>query len=482
MIFGHAMSKSQTCKSLAAVAVFAVFNVLPWSVVAANEQNEKQSVHEYTLDNGMQLLVKPDHRAPIVVSQIWYKIGSSFEITGATGVSHVLEHMMFKGTDRFEAGEMSDLVARYGGSENAFTGRDYTGYYQVWEKSRLPASFAIEANRMQNLLLDPEQFAKEVKVVMEERRLRTDDSPVGTAYERFFAAAYVSSPYQGPVIGWMHDLSQLTLEFTQQWYEQWYAPNNSVLVVAGDVQPEEVFELAKKYFGDIPSKTLPKLPVYDEVPPKGVKRLVVEDKVEVPQLMMGFLVPSLATAENREEIFALSMLQQVLDGGLSARFETELVRGQQVAASVGAGYNPLARGDVLFSIMGAPTKNETLASLEAAIVAEIKKIQQEPPSKLEMDRALAQMKASDIFEQDSVYAQADILGRLAVIDLDWRLADQWFDFMSSVTPEQVQQVAQKYLIEKRLTVLNLVPQSEENTSDASEPQAQQEIESTGEQQ
>ena len=422
-------------------------------------QDEVQEVFNYELDNGLKLLVKPDHRAPVVVSQIWYRIGSSFELTGSTGVSHVLEHMMFKGTDRFGPGELSDLVARYGGSENAFTGRDYTGYYQSWEKSRLPLSFAIEANRMTKLSMDSKQFAKEVKVVMEERRQRTEDSPIGTAYERFNAAAFVSSPYQNPIIGWMHDLKRLTLDFTQQWYQQWYAPNNSTVVVVGDVNPEDVFELAKIHFGDIPAKSIPLLPLYDEMPPKGEKRIVVKEKVEVPQLMMGFLAPSIATAKDKEDVFALSMLLNLLDGGLSARFETHLVRGQEIASSIGSSYDPTARGDVLFTIAATPVKGKTLEQLEQAIFTEIEKILESPPSEAEMARTLAQIRAAEVFAQDSIFQQASMLGELSVIDQDWRLARDWDKYLSSVTPSQVQAVARHYLNRERLTIAEIVPES-----------------------
>lgn len=417
-------------------------------------------VSEYTLDNGFKVLVKPDHRAPVVVSQVWYRIGSSFERTGHTGVSHVLEHMMFKGTDRFGPGELSNLVARYGGNENAFTGRDYTGYYQMWEKTRLPISLAIEANRMTMLNMDAEEFEKEKRVVMEERRMRTDDSPIGTAYERLFAAAFLSSPYQNPVIGWRHDLKNLSLEYTKKWYEKWYSPNNATLVVVGDVDPDEVHQLAIQHFGDLKAKTLPELPDYTEQESKGEKRITIKEKVKVPQLMMGFLTPSIKTAESIEDTYALAMLAYVLDGGLSARFETNLVRGQQVAASIGTGYDPIARGDVLFSIMSAPTQGTELDQLESAIFEQIQKIKETPPTADELQRALVQLKAGEVFGEDSVFNQADTLGRLAVIDEDWRLADEWIGYLEKVTPEDIQRVAQKYIDQDRMTLVSLVPEDE----------------------
>lgn len=429
-----------------------LITLMPLEMVQADD------VVEHTLQNGLTILMKEDHRAPIVVSQIWYRIGSSFELTGATGVSHVLEHMMFKGTDRFGAGEISDLVARYGGSENAFTGRDYTGYYQSWEKSRLPLSFAIESNRMEHLALDPDEFKKEKSVVMEERRLRTDDSPIGTAFERLYATAFVSSPYQSPIIGWMHDLEQLSLELTQQWYDRWYAPNNATVVVVGDIKPHDVIALAEKYFGAIPSKPLPLLPLYKEMPSVGEKRIVVKDNLDVPQLMMGFTVPSIKTAHDQEEVFALMLLMQLLDGGLSARFETNLVRERELAASIGTSYDPLARGDVLFLIVGSPAQGKTLDALEAGIFEQIELMASEGPTEEEVKRAIAQMTASEIFSQDSIFNQADLLGRLAVIDVDWRLSQSWIERISAVDNASVKKVVEKYLQRDRLTLVTLVPE------------------------
>lgn len=221
---------------------------------AAAEKNgviSDSKVHERRLDNGMKVIVKEDRRAPIMVSQVWYKVGSSYEPDGVTGVSHVLEHMMFKGTTTLEPGEFSRIIAANGGSENAFTGRDYTAYFQTMAKDRLEISLKLEADRMRNLTLPAEEFKKELEVVKEERRLRTEDKPTGQLYEQFAAVAYRSLPYANPVIGWMNDLQHMQVSDLVDWYRLWYAPNNATLVVVGDVEPEAVFELAKRYFGPL---------------------------------------------------------------------------------------------------------------------------------------------------------------------------------------------------------------------------------------
>ncbi len=220
----------------------------------------KPQIFESTLDNGLKILVKPDHRAPVVVAQIWYKVGSSYEVGGSTGLSHVLEHMMFKGTAKLAPGKFSKVIAENGGRENAFTGKDYTAYFQQLEKSRLSVSFELEADRMRNLTLPEEEFSKELPVVMEERRLRTEDKPRSLTYEQFSAAAHISSPYHHPIIGWMNDLENMKVADLRAWYQKWYAPNNATLIVVGDVKPDEVFALAKKHYGPLKrSENIPAL-------------------------------------------------------------------------------------------------------------------------------------------------------------------------------------------------------------------------------
>ena len=288
-------------------------------------------VHEYMLDNGLKLIVKEDHRAPVVVSQVWYGVGASYEHDGITGVSHVLEHMMFKGTDRHGPGEFSRIIAENGGSENAFTSKDYTAYFQRLEKSRLPVSFELESDRMRNLKLDDEEFAKEVRVVMEERRLRTEDKPTSLTYEQFMATAFTSSSYRIPTIGWMDDLENMQLADLQQWYDRWYAPNNAIVVVVGDIVPEEVLALARQHFGPLKPETLTAPKPRVEPKQAGQRRVTVRVPAEVPYVVMGYKVPVLKTAAVDWEPYALTVLAGVLDGGSSARLTAEL--GESIARS-----------------------------------------------------------------------------------------------------------------------------------------------------
>ncbi|MCG6934773.1 MAG: insulinase family protein, partial [Proteobacteria bacterium] len=261
-------------------------------------------VHEFTLANGMKVLVKEDHRAPVVVTQVWYKVGSSYEHNGITGISHVLEHMMFKGTDKHGPGEFSRIIAENGGSENAFTGADYTAYFQQLEKSRLPISFELEADRMRNLTLPEEEFKKEVAVVMEERRLRTEDKPRSLTLEQFYANAFVTSPYHHPIIGWMNDLENLTVSNLRSWYQRWYAPNNATLVVVGDVNAQEVLSLARQYFEPLKVDQITPVKPRLETEQRGPRRIVVKAPAKLPYLLMGYKVPVLNTASEEWEPYA----------------------------------------------------------------------------------------------------------------------------------------------------------------------------------
>jgi zinc protease len=414
-------------------------------------------VQETTLDNGLKIVVKEDHRAPVVVSQIWYKVGASDEPEGLTGISHVLEHMMFKGTPKHPGGEFSRIIAENGGRENAFTGADYTAYFQQLERSRLPIAFELEADRMQNLLLDEKEFAKELRVVMEERRLRTDDQPEALAYERFMATAFTTHSYKNPIIGWMRDLEKLTAADLRAWYQRWYVPNNATLVVVGDVQPRAVFALARQYFGPIPKRALERTSVPVEPIQKELRRSSLKAPAQVPSLFLGFHVPAFSARYDWEP-YALMVLNGVLDGGGSARFERELVRHSRVAAGAGVGYSPTARHPVLFVVSATPSRGRSIAELEAAIRAQIARVQAEPVAAAELERVKAQVAAANVFQRDSVFYQAMQMGMLETVGLDWRMLDAYVERVRAVTADQVQAVAKKYLTESNLTVTVLEPQ------------------------
>jgi zinc protease len=412
---------------------------------------------EFRLANGLKLIVQEDRRAPTVVNMVWYRAGSIDEQSGTTGVAHVLEHMMFKGTKQLKPGEFSAKVAALGGRENAFTSRDYTGYHQQVEKSRLEQVMALEADRMQNLVLDPAEFAKEIRVVMEERRLRTDDKPLSLLYEAFNATAYVASPQRNPVVGWMNDLQNMTAADAQAWYDRWYAPNNATIVIAGDVDAAQVLKLAERYFGAIPPKTLPKAKPQDEPPQRGIKRVTVKAPAENPFLLMGWKVPKLQDVEKDDDPFALEVLSAVLDGYDNARLPAKLVRTERIANSVDAGYSGISRGPVMFMLSGEPTKDTSIDRLEAALRAEIERIAKEGVSADELRRVKAQLIASQVYKRDSVYGQAMEIGAMEMAGIPHTLIDRIIERLSAVTPAQVQAVAQKYFSDDQLTVATLSP-------------------------
>ncbi|MBL8258257.1 MAG: insulinase family protein [Candidatus Competibacteraceae bacterium] len=414
-------------------------------------------VHEFNLANGLKVLVREDRRAPVVVSQIWYKVGSSYEPSGLTGISHLLEHLMFKGTTEVPGGEFSRLIAANGGDENAFTSRDYTAYFQTLEKERLELSFRLEADRMRHLVLKPDDVSKEAQVVAEERRLRTEDQPEALTQEQFLAAAYVTSSYRQPIIGWMQDLQAIKPDDLRRWYQQWYAPNNATLVVVGDVDPGKVRELAEKHFGPLQASELAPPKASAEIPQQGERRIVVKTPAEVPYVTLGYKTPTFKTAAEAWEPYALDVLGGILDAGSSARLSRNLIRGSQVAAAAGAGYSPTARLDELFVLAGNPAPGRTNADLEQALRAEVARLREELVSAEELARVVAQVVAAEVYQQDSLFYQAMRLGTLETVGLGWNKLDDYVQRIQAVTPEQVRDVARKYLIDDRLTVATLEP-------------------------
>jgi zinc protease len=432
--------------------------VLALVLVCVSAVASAATVAQRSLANGMNVIVKEDHRSPIAVSMVWYRAGSMDEVSGTTGVAHMLEHMMFKGTNKVPVGEFSRTVARAGGRENAFTSRDYTAYYEQLHKSRLPLALELEADRMVNLSFAEEEFAKESKVVMEERRSRTDDDPHSQLQEQLMATVYISHPYRSPVIGWMNDLQNMRLADARGWYEKWYAPNNATLVVAGDVDPQEVFRLAEKYFGPIPSRALPERRVQIEPRQFGVKRIIVKAPAELPYLLMAYHAPVLRDVENDLEPYALFVLNGILDGSDASRLNRELVRNTRVANSANSNYDLINRGPALFFLDGVPAEGKTVADVEAALREQIRLLVEKGISDDELVRVKAQITAAQVYARDSVYFQAMRIGMLQTIGLPYDSSDLQVKKLQEVTADQVREVARKYLVDDNLTVAVLDPQ------------------------
>lgn len=415
--------------------------------------------HEFELLNGMKVIVREDHRAPTVAHMVWYRAGSVDEVSGKTGVAHVLEHMMFKGTKNLSPGDFSKRVAEVGGRDNAFTSKDYTAYFQQIEKSHLEKMMALEADRMTNLQISESEFLKEIQVVMEERRLRTDDQPQAIVHERLYAAAFENTPYRNPIIGWMTDLESMTYLDAQEWYEHWYAPNNAILVVSGDVKPEDVLRLAKKYYEPLPPKKLPIRKPQVQISQLGLKRIEVKVPAENADLTMAWHVPKLDPNKLDEvDSYALQVLAAILDGHANSRMNRLLVRSKRMADAVDASYGALGRGPQLFTLSANISKKTSPEIVETEIRNMLKDISLHGVTSAELERVKTQLMAAQIYKKDSVFGQAMEIGVFEINQISWRYIDEYISSIQKVNSDQIKNVINKYLKDDGLTIALLNPQ------------------------
>ncbi|MGB1256142.1 MAG: M16 family metallopeptidase [Thiolinea sp.] len=432
---------------------------------AETTETQKAEVHEYELSNGLRVLVKQDNRAPIAVVQLWYKVGSSYEHSGITGVSHVLEHMMFKGTETYPTGEFNRIIGENGAQDNAFTSPDATAYYQVLASDRIHVAMELESDRMRGLTLPPAEFKKELEVVKEERRLRTEDRPNSLTREQFMATAFLNNPYGNPVVGWMTDLNNMTVADLRTWYDRWYVPNNATLVVVGDVDPDEIHAMAKKYYGDIEPGEIVLPKPRNETRQSGPRHVKVKAPAEVPYVMMGYKTPALVDVLGTEaewEPYALEVLSSVLDGGSSSRMTREMIRGKEIAAAAAAWSDSYGRLPNMFTVIGVPAKDVDIQVVKDALQQQLERLKTEPVTKKELARVKAQVIAGEVFELDDIQQQANLLGSLETVGLGYKLMDEYVERILAITPEQIQQVAKKYFVEDRMTIGELVPQAIES--------------------
>lgn len=420
-------------------------------------------VVQTTLKNGLKIIVQEDRRAPVVVSQVWYRAGSLDEVNGKTGVAHVLEHMMFKGTKSVPAGQFSRQVAAAGGKENAFTSKDYTCYFQQLEKSKLPLSFKLEADRMANLQITDAEFAKEIEVVKEERRWRTEDKPQSRVNEQFEASSYRAHPYGRPVVGFMNDLDNMTAQDARDWYNTWYTPNNVTVVVVGDVKAKEVFKLAQDTFGKLKAKPLPARKPQVEPAQLGERRAIVKAPAKLPYFMMGFHAPAMkngtAYSEQDWEPYALEVLSSILSGNDASRLNQKLVREQAIALDVDSGYDGTNRGqESMFEIAASPSEGVTLETLQKAIWELVEEVKSKGVTAAELHRVKAAVIAADVYKRDSMFYQAMQIGQLETMGYPLSLLEKNAARVQAVTSEQVQAVAKKYLVPDQMTLVTLDPQ------------------------
>lgn len=408
---------------------------------------------EFILSNGMKVLLVEVPKAPVATVQVWYKVGSRNEVMGRAGLSHMLEHMMFKGTAKYPKGEFSRLIRKNGGTDNAFTSQDFTAYFENLAADRVELALELEADRMQGLVLDRPELTTEREVVKEERRLRTEDDPQGALVEALFAQAYFSHPYHWPVIGWFGDLDAMTLDDLQRHYDTYYSPNNATLVVVGDINTESLLLTIKQLFEPIPRGPEPKPIATMEPEQKGERRFLLKREAQVPFVMIGYRVPNFTS----EDSYALDILDSILSHGKSARLYQSLVYDQKSALAVGSEYSLLQADPGLFYFYALVSPGQKPESVEDALHQEIKRLQTDPPTELELQRAKNQVEAAHIFEQDSNFRHAMLLGQAESVGAGWRKIDQFVEQIRAVTTKDIQRVARQYLTEDNRTVGTLIP-------------------------
>lgn len=409
---------------------------------------------EFYLDNGLKVIIIEDHKVPIATFQVWYRVGSRNEVSGKTGLSHLLEHMMFKGTPKYGPKTFSKIIQRNGGVDNAMTTKDYTMYFETLSSDRIDIAVDLESDRMRNLILDPKETISERNVVMEERRLRYEDDPQNSLFELVSATAIMNHPYRNPVIGWMSDLSNIKVDDLREFYKAHYRPENAFIVVAGDIKSDDILEKIKSAFGrKAGGVSKPRIKdVTVEPQQKGEKRLILKKEAELPYILIAYHTPSIP----QEDSFALDVLSTILSGGKSSRIHRSLIYDKKIALDAGSDYSGMYIDPFLFFLWATASPGKEIAEVERALYEEIERIKNEPPSERELQKAKNQIESFFIFSQDSLYMQAMMNGKFEILG-SWRLKDKYLEEIRKIKPEDLQRVAKKYLTEDNRTVGILIP-------------------------
>ncbi len=415
------------------------------------------NIQIFRLKNGLKVIIVEDHKDPVITFQVWYRVGGINEIPGKTGLAHLTEHMMFKGSRKFKKGEVSRTVAKHGGNENAFTSQDYTASFQNFSRDKLEISLDIESDRMANLVIDRKEFLLERDVVMEERRQRIEDDPTSSVVEEMYAAAFKVHPYRNPTIGWMNDLENLTYEDIVHWYRTYYVPNNAVIILAGDVTAEEVLPRIREYFEGIPRGPDPPPMTIEEPVQRGERRVWVKREAQLPFIFAGYKVPRIGDPDE----FPLILLENILSAGKSSRLYRSLVYDRQIAVYAGGSYDGLSRGPALFYFYAGVKPGVDVDEVEQAIYTELEKIKKNGVTERELQKAKNQVEASFVMSQDSIFYKAMLVGRLEAAGVDLDYLDRYLDGIRKVTADDIRRVAGKYFVWEGRTVGILVPERKE---------------------
>ncbi len=409
-------------------------------------------VEEHVLSNGLKILFFVEDRAPVLTSMIWYRVGSRNELPGFTGMAHMVEHMMFKGTNRFGPKIFSNRIQRNGGRHNAFTSHDYTAYFERMASDRVGVAFELEADRMRHILLDPREFLLERDVVREERRRSIEDNPIRLLWENLRAAAFKAHPYGWPIIGWASDIEQLDVETARQFYQSYYSPNNAVLVVVGSFDPPSLLKQIRREFDYIPRGSESPSLQAKEPSQRGERRIFVKKEAQLPYVGVAYHVPNVGSPD----AYALEVLAEVLGGGRSGRLRQELVEKRQLALSADAGYSLISADPELFTLSAQPTQGVSAEVSEKALYEVLERIKTEGIGEEELKRVKRRISAQHVMQLDSQFFRALLLGRAETIG-SWRLVTEFLPNIRKVTSEDIQRVAQTYLTEENRTVGFLVP-------------------------
>ena len=425
--------------------------------IPISEAGLRERVFETILPNGFKVILLEDHKAPLITFQVWYRVGSRNEVWGKTGLSHMLEHMMFKGTQKVGPEGFSRIIQENGGNDNAFTSRDYTAYFENLSADRVQVSLDLESDRMQNLLLREEDFRTERMVVMEERRLRTEDNPTAFLQEQLEATAFQLQPYHWPIIGWMEDIARFTLEDLKAYYRTYYHPANAFLIVVGDFKKEDLLPRIEKAFGLFPKGVAPNQG--KDIDPKqtGERRIFVKKEAQLPSIVMGYHAPNLREPDSYDS-YVLEVISAILSGGKSSRFYQSLVREKRLVLSADADYSLLSKDPSLFYISADLLPGKDMAEVEKALDQEVERLQKETVGEHELEKVKNQLEASFVFGQDSLFYQAMLLARFE-ITLGWGEIDHYIPSIRKVSPEDIQRVAKQYLVPDNRTVGILIPLS-----------------------
>ena len=412
----------------------------------------REQVFETVLPNGLKVILLENHKAPLVTFQVWYRVGSRNEPWGKTGISHMLEHMMFKGTEKVGPEEFSRIIQENGGNDNAFTSHDYTAYFENLSSDRVQVAIGLEGDRIQNLVLREEDFRTERMVVMEERRLRTEDNPQAVLIEQIMATAFQTHPYHWPIIGWMEDIARFTLEDLKTYYRTYYNPTNAFLVVVGDFKKEELLPRIETAFGPHPKGVAPNQEKDKDPPQIGERRIFVKKEAQLPTILMAYHTPNLREPDS----YVLEVIATILSGGKSSRLYHSLVREKRLVLSADADHSLVSHDPSLFTLSADLLPGKEVSEVEKAFDQEIERLQTEPVREQELKKVKNQLEASFIFGQDSIFNQAMLLARHEIV-LSWKAIDDYIPAIRKVTPEDIQRVSKKYLIPDNRTVGILIP-------------------------